>query len=99
MNTPSAIGFHQRTAIGLLVVGDADLKHGDIDAEQRTGESERGTPLAGTGLGRKLLDALLFVVPGLRHSRVGLVRTGRRNTFVLVINLGRRAERLLQPPS
>ena len=37
--------------IGLLIVGDADLEHGHLHAEQPAGESQRGAPLAGTGLG------------------------------------------------
>ena len=92
-----AVGLHQRAAIGLLVEGDAHQEHGDLDAEQRTGEGERRAPLAGAGLGRELLDAGLLVVPGLRHRGVGLVRARRRDAFVLVVDLGRRAELLLQP--
>ncbi len=44
----------------------------------------------------ELLDAGLGVVPGLRHRGVRLVRAGRRDAFVLVVDLRRRAERLLE---
>ena len=91
-----AIGFHQRAAIRLLVIRHADLEHGHIDAEQRAGKSERGAPLPGAGLGREPLDALLFVVPGLRHGGVRLVRARRRDAFVFVIDLCRRPQRLLE---
>ena len=92
-----AIGFHQRAAIGLLIVGHADLEHGHVDAEQPAGKSERRAPLAGAGLGGEPLDALLLVVPGLRHRGVRLVRARRRDAFVFEIDLGRRLQRLLQP--
>ena len=91
-----AVGFHQRAAIGFLIVGDADLEHGHFHAEQRAGKGQRGAPLAGAGFGREPFDALLLVVPGLRHRGVRLVRACGRDAFVFVINLGRRAERLLQ---
>ena len=44
-----------------------------------------------------LLDALLLVVPGLRHRGIRLVRARRRDAFVLEIDLGRRLQRLFQP--
>ena len=67
-----------------------------LEAEQRAGEGQRRAPLAGAGLGAELLDAGLGVVPGLRHGGVGLVAAGGRDAFVLVVDLGRRAQRLLQ---
>jgi hypothetical protein len=42
------------------------------------------------------LGAGQLVEVGLRHGGIGLVRTGRRNAFVLVEDLGRRAQHLLQ---
>ena len=95
-NAARAVGFHQRAAIGFLVVGDADLKDGDLEAEQRAGERQRRAPLAGAGLGREPRDALLLVVPGLRHRGVRLVRARRRDAFVLEIDLRRRVERPLE---
>ena len=89
--------LHHHPPVGLLVVRGADLPHLDVDAEQRAGEGERGAPLAGAGLGRQLPDAVLGVVVGLRDGGVRLVRAGRRDALVLVVDLGRRAERLLEP--
>ena len=46
---------------------------------------------------REPLDAGLLVVPGLRHRGVGLVRAGRRDALILVVDFGRRPELLLEP--
>ena len=92
-----AVGLHQRAAIGLLIVGHPHLEHRDVDAEQRAGEGKRGAPLPGAGLRGQPLDARLLVVPGLRHRGVRLVRAGRRDAFVFEVDLGRRAELLLEP--
>ncbi len=91
-----AIGLHQRAAIRLLIIGDAHLEHGDVDAEQRAGERQRRAPLPGAGFGRQLLDAGLLVVPGLRHGGVGLVRARGRDAFILVVDLRRGIERLFE---
>ena len=42
-------------------------------------------------------DAFLLVVPGLRDGGVELVRAGRANAFIFVINARRRIESLLKP--
>ena len=94
--TTGAIGFHDGTAVGLLVVGHAHLEHLDFHAVKRAGKCQRGAPLAGAGLGHQALDAGLLVVKGLRHRGVGFVAAGRAAAFVLVINLGRRAQRFFQ---
>ena len=47
-------------------------------------------------LGRYAFNALLFVVIGLWHGGVGLVRTRGANAFILIIDLGRCIERFLQ---
>jgi hypothetical protein len=44
-----------------------------------------------------MLGAFLLVVIGLRHGGVQLVRTGRAHALVLVVNVRRRIQRLLQP--
>src|SRR4029079_123918 len=71
-------------------------KDRDLKAEQRAGKCERRAPLASAGLGRKPLDALLLVVPGLRHRGVRLVRARRRDALVLEVDLRRRIERPLE---
>ena len=88
------VGLHQRAAIGLLVEGDLHHEHLHLDAEQRAGEGERRSPLAGAGLGADLLDPGLRVVEGLRHGGVGLVAAGRAHALVLVVDARRRVERL-----
>ena len=91
-----APGLHHRAAERLLLVADLDHEDAHRQAEHLAGEGYRRTPLAGAGLGGQPLGAGHLVVEGLRHGGVRLVRTGRRNAFVLVEKLGRRAERLLQ---
>ena len=60
------------------------------------GERQGAAPLAGAGLGRQLADALLVVVVRLRDGRVRLVRAGRADALVLVVDAGRRVEQPLQ---
>ena len=60
-------------------------------------ERDRAPPLARAGLGREALDALGGVVERLRHGGVRLVRPGRRDRLVLVIDARRCAERALEP--
>ncbi len=48
------------------------------------------------GLGGELVDARLLVRVRLRHRRVRLVRAGRRDALVLVVDARRRPERLLE---
>ena len=84
-------------AVRLLVVRRPHLPDLALEVELRAGEGQRGAPLAGAGLGGQLRDARLGVVERLRHRGVRLVRAGRRDALVLVVDPGRRAERLLQP--
>ena len=90
--------LHHRAPVGLLVVAGADHVDLALEAEQRAGERERGAPLPGAGLGHQLRDPGLRVLVGLRDGAVGLVRAGGRDALVLVEDLRRRAERLLQRP-
>ena len=84
-------------AVGLLVVRRPHLPDLALQAELRARERQRRAPLPGTGLGGQPPDARLRVVERLRHRGVRLVRAGRRDAFVLVVDPRRRAERLLQP--
>ena len=93
----AAEGLDQRAPVRLRVVGRADLPDLALHVEQRAGEGQRRAPLAGAGLGGQLPDAGLGVVVHLRHSGVRLVRAGRRDALVLVVDPRRRAERLLEP--
>ncbi len=91
-----AEGLHQAAAVRLLVVGDPD--HVDVapEAEERAGHGERAAPLAGPRFRGQPGDALLLVVERLRDCRVGLVRAGRRDALVLVVEVRRGVERLLE---
>jgi hypothetical protein len=89
--------LHHGTAERLLLVADLHHVYPHLDAEHLSGEGQRRAPLAGAGFRSEALDARLPVVPRLRHGGVRLVRTGRAHAFVLVIDLRRRAEHLLQP--
>ncbi len=60
------------------------------------GKCQRRAPLPGTRLGRELGDALLVVVVGLRNGSVRLVRSGRADALVLVVDACRGVEHLLQ---
>ncbi len=88
--------LHHALAVRLLGAGDLDHVDGAFQAEHGTGERQRAPPLTGAGLGRQAADTGLLVVVGLRNRGVRLVRPGRGNPFVFVIDLGRRAERLFQ---
>ena len=90
--------LHHRAAVGLLVVARADHEDLALHAHQPAGEGKRGAPLPGTGLGREPAHALLAVVVGLRHGRVGLVRARRRGALVLVVDVRRGIELALEAP-
>src|SRR6476469_10324030 len=94
---PTAERLDQGAAVGLRVVGRTDLPDLAVHVEERTRKSQGGAPLSSTGLGGELPDAGLGVVIHLWDSCVRLVRAGRRNTLVLVIDVCRCAERLREP--
>ena len=91
-----AVGLHQDPPVRLLVVARADHVDLDLEPEERAGEGERAAPLPGAGLGRDALDARFLVVEGLRDGGVRLVAAGRADALVLVVDVGRRIERLLE---
>ena len=91
-----APGLHHGAAVGLLPVAHLDHVHPHLQPEHLAGQRHRAAPLAGAGLGGDALDAGLGVVIGLSHGGVGLVRTGRGDAFVLVVDLRRGAERRFQ---
>jgi hypothetical protein len=83
------------SGLGLVV---ADLDHVDLQfqAEEHAAESQRAAPLSGAGLGSQPLDALFLVVVSLGDGGIGLVAARLAGAFVLVENLGRGIQRLLQ---
>ncbi len=91
------IPFDHHPAVRFGVVGRADHVHFEVHVEEVTGHRERRSPLARTRLGCQRCRARLFVVERLRHGRVRLVGPDRADPFVLVVDVGGRIERLLQP--
>ena len=89
--------LHHALAVGLLL--EAHLHHvdGALEAEHLAGQRDGAAPLPGAGLAGDALRAADLVVVGLGHGGVGLVRAGRRDPLVLVVDVGRGAERLLEP--
>ena len=92
-----APGLHHVPPVGLLVVAHPHHVDLHVDAEELAGEGERAAPLPGARLGGEALHALLLVVEGLRHRRVRLVAARGAHALVLVEDLRRRLERLLEP--
>src|SRR5260370_37634925 len=82
------IGFHQVTAIGLLLVTDLHHENFDFHVEERARHRQRRPPLPSSRLGREFLDPFLLVVEGLSHGGIRLVATARADTLLLVDNTG-----------
>ena len=93
-----AVGLHHHAPVGLLVVADAHHVDGALEAHEPAREREGGAPLACPGLGRQAPDALLAVVVRLRDGGVRLVAAGGRDALVLVVDVGRGVEELLEAP-
>src|SRR6202042_572546 len=85
-------------AVRLLVVAGPDHPDLALEPEQLARERKRRSPLARAGLGRQLADPRLSVLVCLRHRCVGLVRTGRRDPLVLVIDVRGSIELALEAP-
>ena len=92
------VRLHEHPAVRLLVVARPDHVDLDLEAEQRSGDRQGRPPLAGAGLRGEALDALLLVVEGLGDRGVGLVAPTRAHALVLVVDVRRGVEDLLQPP-
>ena len=91
-----AVGLHHDSPVGLLVVADADHVDRAVEAHHAAGEGDGRAPLARAGLGGQAPDALLAVVVGLRDGGVRLVAARGAHALVLVVDVGRGVERLLQ---
>ena len=91
-----AVRLHEDPPVRLLVVARPDHVHLDLEVEDRPGEGERAPPLAGPRLGREPGHAFHLVVVRLGQGRVRLVAAGRAAALVLVVDVGRRIERLLE---
>ena len=91
-------GAHHRGAVGLLVEGSGDLPHLALQTEHLACQGQGAPPLARPRLGGQLADPGLGVVVGLGDRSVGLVRSRRADTFVLVVDVGRGIEFPLEAP-
>ena len=91
--------LHEPAPVRLLLVRDPDHEDVDLEPEDPSRERERRPPLAGAGLGRQARHALLLVVVRLGDRGIRLVRAGRRDALVLVVDACRRLERPLEPSS
>ena len=94
-----AVGAHDLTPEGLLLI--ADLYHVNlaVQAEVGAGHGEGRAPLAGAGLGGDALEALLLCVVGLGDGGIQLVAAAGIVALKLVIDVGRGLELLLQAVS
>ena len=89
--------LNHRPAIGLLIVRNPHHVDLALEAKHLSRKTERAAPLPCARLGRQPCHALLLVVVGLRHCRVGLVAPGGANALILVIDMGGCVQRLLPP--
>ena len=90
------VGLHHDAPVGLLTVGYADHVDRAVHPELPAGQGERGAPLARAGLGGQASDTLLPVVEGLRDSRVRFVGSRWAHALILVEDVGRGIQELLQ---
>ncbi len=86
------VRLHQRFAVRLLFIAHAHHVDLAFEPEVRTAHGQRRAPLAGPGLGGQAFDASQFVVVGLRHGGIRLVRAGGADAFVLVVDPRGRAQ-------
>ena len=89
--------LHHALAVRLLLIANPHHVHHALEVEDPGGKGEGAPPLARAGLGRQSLGALGLVVKSLGDRRVRLVRTGRADPFVFVINLRSGLELPFQP--
>ena len=91
-----AVGAHDLTAEGFLLIADFDHVYLTVEAEVSAGHRQGSAPLAGSGLCRDALEALLLRVVGLSDRGVQLMAAGGVVAFKLVVDLRGGTERLLE---
>ncbi len=89
---------HHRRAIRLLVERCPHLEDLTLDVEDRAGIRQRGAPLPSSRLGDHLPGACLLVEERLGDRGVWLVRARRADALVLVVDVRRSPQGLLEPP-
>ena len=98
-DAPRAVGLHQRAAVRLLVDSDTRTMNTWTSSPNSVpANASDAAPLARAGLGGQTLDAGFLVVERLRHRGVRLVAAGRADALVLVVDVRRRLQHLLEPP-
>jgi len=93
IGTPNS---HHDFAKRFLIKTDPDHEYFAFKAKKLAGKSNRTAPLTGPGFSRKFLDPELFVIPSLSYGSIGFMTSGRAETFIFVIDMGRRFKILLQ---
>jgi len=88
--------MHERFPVRFLLVAHLYHEHLTLEAEHVAGESQRASPLTGTGLRANGRGALALVVVRLGDSGIRLVRSRRRHTLVLIVDFRRGAEILFE---
>ena len=93
-----APGLHHRAPVGLLVVGGADHEDLALQPEQPAGEGQREPhwPAPVSVAACSTPASACSRTPG--DGGVGLVRAGRRDALVLVVDARRGIERALEAP-
>ncbi len=95
-NAIGSPGHHHQAAVGFLFIANPHHEYPAFKAEHLARHAQCTSPLAGSGLGGKTLYAESFVVIGLGHGGVGLVRSRRTHPFILVVDLHRGIQQFLQ---
>ena len=98
-NTFASPRLHHQPPERLLIEADPHHEHLTLQADQGTCETQRAAPLARTRFRRQTFNPELLIVPRLRNRRIGLVAAGRAHSLVLVVDMRRRSQRLLQSMS
>ena len=92
----SAVGPHDLSAEGLLLVADLYHIHLAVQTQVCASHGQGRAPLAGAGLGGNTFEALLLGIIGLGNGTVQLVGAGGIVALKLVVDLGGGAQGLFQ---
>ena len=90
------VRLHDRFAVGFLLRRALHHEHMQVEPEKTACHRQRGAPLTGARLGGEAGQTLLLGVVGLRDGGVELVGAGRVVALEFVVDLGGRAQRLLE---
>ncbi len=88
--------MHHHFPEGFLVKTNPNHKYLALHSKEGTGKRKGTSPLSGTGFSGQFLNPKLLVIIGLGNSCIGFVTSGRRNTFIFIINPGWCSQSLFQ---